>query len=50
MIAGLLADVHYAPHLEEQYMQRLRYGLSQYYSRRYRPLEVANQIRSPEEE
>ncbi len=50
LIPGLLAEMQFPPHLEEQYIQRLRYGLSQYYARRYRPLEIANQARPGDDE
>jgi cyclase len=50
LIPNLLADMQFPPHLEEQYLLRLRYGLSQYYARRYRPLEIANQAKPVEEE
>jgi hypothetical protein len=50
LIPSLMADMRFPPHLEEQYLMRLRYGLSQYYARRYRPLEIANQAKTVEEE
>ncbi len=50
LIPGLLSDYSYSPHLEEQYMQRLRHGLSQYYMRRYRPMDIANQAKNAESE
>jgi glyoxylase-like metal-dependent hydrolase (beta-lactamase superfamily II) len=50
LIAGLVGEGHYAPHLEEHYLHRLRYGLSQYYARRYRPLDMASQFKPHEEE
>lgn len=50
MIPTLLSDFEYPAHLEEQYIQRLRHGLSQYYSRRYRPQDLANQLRTTDNE
>ncbi len=46
LITGLLSGFDFQPHLEEQYVQRLRYGLNQYYTRRYRPMDIANQARA----
>jgi len=37
LIPTLLAELKYPRSLEEQYAQRLRHGLSQYFSRHYRP-------------
>lgn len=37
LIPGLLNEVEYPPDRQEQYTQRLRSGLYQYYTRRYRP-------------
>ena len=45
LIPGLLANLEYPTHMEEQYAQRLRYGLSIYYSRHYRSHETSNQVR-----
>lgn len=39
LIPGLLSDLNFPEHLREQYFQRYRHGLYQYYSRRYRPNE-----------
>jgi glyoxylase-like metal-dependent hydrolase (beta-lactamase superfamily II) len=50
LIPSLLGELHFPPHLEDQYLHRLRYGLAQYYARRYRPLEVANHVRPSDEE
>jgi glyoxylase-like metal-dependent hydrolase (beta-lactamase superfamily II) len=50
LIPSLLGELNFPPQLEDQYLHRLRYGLAQYYARRYRPLEVANHIKPPEEE
>jgi glyoxylase-like metal-dependent hydrolase (beta-lactamase superfamily II) len=50
LIPDILADLSFSPHLEEQYVQRLRHGLSQYYMRRYRPLDGANQAKAIEGE
>jgi glyoxylase-like metal-dependent hydrolase (beta-lactamase superfamily II) len=46
LIPNLMKDLTFEPHLEEQYAQRLRHGLNQYYSRRYRPQDLAAQLRS----
>lgn len=48
LIPNLLAAYSYPPALEEQYVQRLRHGLRQYYARRYRPVELSNQARENE--
>jgi glyoxylase-like metal-dependent hydrolase (beta-lactamase superfamily II) len=48
LITGLMKDLSFPPQLEEQYVQRLRHGLSQYYSRRYRPQDLTSQMRSAE--
>ena len=37
LIPGLLADLKFPVELREQYIQRYRHGLYQYYTRRYRP-------------
>jgi cyclase len=50
LIESLMTDLSYPPHLQEQYSQRLRHGLSQHYSRRYRPQDLANQTRPIENE
>ncbi len=50
LIPAILADLTISSHLEEQYVQRLRHGLSQYYMRRYRPMEVINQAKAIEGE
>jgi glyoxylase-like metal-dependent hydrolase (beta-lactamase superfamily II) len=50
LIPDVLAELSFPPHLEEQYVQRLRHGLSQYYMRRYRPLDSANQAKAIEGE
>jgi glyoxylase-like metal-dependent hydrolase (beta-lactamase superfamily II) len=44
MIPSLLKGLSYAPELEEQYTQRLRFGLFQYYARRYRPSSAQEQM------
>lgn len=41
LIPSLLADLDYPADMKEQYIQRYRHGLFQYYSRRYRPIESA---------
>jgi glyoxylase-like metal-dependent hydrolase (beta-lactamase superfamily II) len=50
LILSLLSDLTFPQHLEEQYIQRLRHGLSQHYSRRYRPQDLVNQMKPPESE
>ncbi len=40
LIPGLLADLNFPDHMEEQYIQRLRHGLTQYHSQRCRPNET----------
>ena len=40
MIPGLLADLNTPPEVKEQFVQRYRHGLYQYYTRRYRPTEA----------
>ena len=42
LIPALLSDLTFAPELKEQFIQRYRHGLFQYYTRRYRPLEAIN--------
>jgi glyoxylase-like metal-dependent hydrolase (beta-lactamase superfamily II) len=39
LIPTLLADLSFPEAMEEQYVQRLRHGLAQYYARHYRPTE-----------
>jgi len=41
LIPGILAGMTTSHHLEEQYTQRLRHGLIQYYARCYRPQDAA---------
>lgn len=41
LVSSLLADFNFSPKLEEQYAQRLRHGLFQYYIRHYRPSDSA---------
>lgn len=45
LIPGLMAELSFPTHLAEQYEQRLRHGLSQYYNRRYRPQDISNQTK-----
>jgi glyoxylase-like metal-dependent hydrolase (beta-lactamase superfamily II) len=35
IIPSILKDLHYTPHMEEQFVQRLRHGLLQYYTHHY---------------
>jgi hypothetical protein len=44
LMPGLLSELNFKPKLEDQYVQRLRHGLYQYYVRHYRPNEAAEQI------
>jgi glyoxylase-like metal-dependent hydrolase (beta-lactamase superfamily II) len=50
LIPGLLSGLPSSPHLEDQYNQRLRHGLLQYYARCYRPQDVATLLRDHGEE
>jgi cyclase len=50
LIPTLMTEIGFSPPLEEQYEQRLRHGLAQYYARHYRPIEAASQSRPMEEE
>lgn len=43
LIPALLADLDFPEHLQEQYFQRYRHGLYQYYTRRYRSVDAANE-------
>lgn len=49
LVPTLMLDYDYPPHLQEQYVQRLRHGLHQYYTRRYRPADDDNQPKPPSE-
>lgn len=40
LIPALLGDLSFPPGLKEQYIQRYRHGLYQYYTRHYRPVEA----------
>jgi len=44
LIPSLMKGVSYPPEFEEQYIQRLRFGLFQYYARRYRPASAQEQM------
>lgn len=50
LIPGLLSDLDYPPEQHEQYAQRLRAGLYQYYTRLYSPVNPPDQVTSEEEE
>lgn len=50
VVSKLLAELSYSPHLEEHYVQRLKHGLYQYYTRRYRPSEIENHNRQIDSE
>ncbi len=39
LVPALLADLSYPPQMEDQFAQRLRHGLAQYFARHYRPAE-----------
>ncbi|MBN2147106.1 MAG: hypothetical protein JW726_06940 [Anaerolineales bacterium] len=43
LIPGLLADLKFAEGLKEQYIQRYRHGLCQYFTRHYRPAEFSSE-------
>ena len=43
LIPALLANLKVPPQIEDQYAQRLRHGLAQYYARHYRATEVPNE-------
>jgi glyoxylase-like metal-dependent hydrolase (beta-lactamase superfamily II) len=43
MIPNLLSDLSFPPELHDQYYQRYRHGLFQYYARRYRPSESSGE-------
>jgi glyoxylase-like metal-dependent hydrolase (beta-lactamase superfamily II) len=45
LIPGILSGLTFPKHLEEQYIQRLRHGLIQYYARQYRPQDAAVHLR-----
>jgi glyoxylase-like metal-dependent hydrolase (beta-lactamase superfamily II) len=45
LIPGILSGLTFPKHLEEQYTQRLRHGLIQYYARQYRPHDAALHLR-----
>jgi glyoxylase-like metal-dependent hydrolase (beta-lactamase superfamily II) len=44
LIPSLLSDLHFPPDRQEQYNQRLRSGLYQYYARHYRPASGIEQM------
>jgi glyoxylase-like metal-dependent hydrolase (beta-lactamase superfamily II) len=43
LLEELVSDLALPPDRREQYIQRLRHGLYQYYTRRYRPIEPSDQ-------
>lgn len=43
LIPNLLSDLSFPPELHDQYYQRYRHGLFQYYARRYRPSESSGE-------
>jgi glyoxylase-like metal-dependent hydrolase (beta-lactamase superfamily II) len=43
LISGLIKGLSIPPKLQEHYVQRLRNGLHQYYSRHYRPVETSEE-------
>jgi hypothetical protein len=43
MIPNLLSDLSFPSELHDQYYQRYRHGLFQYYARRYRPSESSGE-------
>jgi glyoxylase-like metal-dependent hydrolase (beta-lactamase superfamily II) len=50
LIPGVLTGLTFSKHLEDQYTQRLRHGLIQYYARQYRPQDAAIHLRENGEE
>jgi glyoxylase-like metal-dependent hydrolase (beta-lactamase superfamily II) len=48
LIPGLLKNLSFPSHLEDQFVHRLRHGLTQYYARRYRPQDLSHQLKSTE--
>ena len=50
LIPSLLADFSFDSQMQQIYAQRLRYGLHQYYARRYRPTSTLEQPQIEEEE
>lgn len=50
LVPSLLADYSFPPEWQEFYTQRLRYGLYQYYARRYRPSSILEQTQNDEED
>jgi glyoxylase-like metal-dependent hydrolase (beta-lactamase superfamily II) len=50
LIPGILSGISASPHLEDQYTQRIRHGLIQYYARCYRPEDAAVLLRENSEE
>ncbi len=50
LLPGLLAEFSFDGQLREFYTQRLRFGLHQYYARRYRPTSTLEQPQVEEEE
>ena len=45
LIPGILSGLAFPKHFEDQYTQRLRHGLIQYYARQYRPQDAAIHLR-----
>jgi len=43
LIPSLMGEIDFPAHLEEQYAQRLKHGLNQYYLHLYRPMDIVNQ-------
>jgi glyoxylase-like metal-dependent hydrolase (beta-lactamase superfamily II) len=43
LLPNLMSSLSFSPKMDEQYSQRLRHGLYQYYGRRYRPTETLEQ-------
>ncbi len=50
LMPGIVSGLDFPQHLEEQYTQRLRHGLIQYYARHYRPQDAAIHLRENGEE
>jgi glyoxylase-like metal-dependent hydrolase (beta-lactamase superfamily II) len=43
LLPALLSNLKVPPQIEDQYAQRLRHGLAQYYARHYRAIEIPNE-------
>ena len=50
IIPGIMENIPHPAHLNEQYVQRLKHGLGQYYLHQYHPTEVANPAKTAEQD